>query len=70
MARTPVLPEANQVGPVSALLRRSLFVRRRTALDPLLPHSTGPMKGREAPESGLCQKAWVARKGDIEFALC
>jgi hypothetical protein len=47
-ARTPVLPEATPVGVLSALLRRSLFARQLTALDPLLPFLIGPMNGRDA----------------------
>ena len=31
-----------------------------TALEPLLPFKIGPMNGREARESGLSLKAWVA----------
>jgi hypothetical protein len=38
---------------LSAHLRLSLFVRRPTALDPLLPFKIGPVNGREARESGL-----------------
>ena len=34
MARTPVLPEATPEGALSALLRRSLFARQWSALDP------------------------------------
>jgi hypothetical protein len=42
IARTPVLPEANQLGPISAHLRRS----RSTAIDPKATFKIGPMKGR------------------------
>jgi hypothetical protein len=68
-AQTPVLPKAPSVGVLSAQ-SGNCWLEERLGVDPLLPHRTGPMKGREALESGLCQKAWVARKGDIELALC
>ena len=39
-------------GPQSAHLRRSLFARRPTALDPFLPFKINPVNERQAPESG------------------
>jgi hypothetical protein len=62
MARTPVLPEATNVGAVCALLRPPLLVLRRTALDPLLPSTIGSVNDREARESGLWLKMWVVHK--------
>ena len=43
-ARTPVLPEAVPVGPLSALLRRSIFARRLT-LSTRCCLYIGPIKG-------------------------
>jgi hypothetical protein len=51
------------VGALSALLRRSLFARQWSALDPLLPFKVGPMNGREARQSGLRLKAYIAPRG-------
>jgi hypothetical protein len=46
---------------------------RPTALDPKLPLDIGPMNGREARESSLRLKAWVAPEAHIRgvarFAL-
>jgi hypothetical protein len=36
------------------------IVGRQVGVDPLLPFKIGPMNGREARESGLRLKAWVA----------
>jgi len=57
----PAFPPIPAVGPSAALhLRRSQFARRSTALDPLSTFKIGPANGREARESGLRLKAWVA----------
>ena len=61
MARTPVLPEATDVGALSALLRRLLYAQRCSALDPKLPFEVGPTNSRYALESGLRANASVAR---------
>jgi hypothetical protein len=53
------------VGALSALLRRSLFARQWSALDPLLPFKVGPMNGREARQSGLRLKAYIAPRGVV-----
>jgi hypothetical protein len=45
---TPAFPSATFVGPLSALLRRSLLARRSTALDPELPFEIDPVNEREA----------------------
>jgi hypothetical protein len=51
-AKTPVLPEAVPVGPLSSLLRRSQVAQRATALDPLqtlLTSAVGAIGGDNRP---------------------
>jgi hypothetical protein len=62
---TPAVPERPLGGQDSAQLRRLLFARQPTALDPLRPVKIGSLNGREARESGLWLKAWVAHGADL-----
>ena len=64
----PFLPFGQQ--PLSALLRRSLFGRRLTALDPEPTFKGDPRNGRKARESGLRLKTSVAPGATVPEASC
>src|SRR6516164_3926809 len=49
-ARTPALPNASLVGPLPALLRRSTFAQRPTALDPKHAFRSQTLYERSAPD--------------------
>jgi hypothetical protein len=52
-ARIPVLREATPVTALPALIRRSLFARELTEIDPLLPFKIGPVNGGKREKAGL-----------------
>src|ERR1700733_2166860 len=51
--RIPVLPEATSVTALPALIRRSLFTRELTEIDPLLPFKIGLVNGGKREKAGL-----------------
>jgi hypothetical protein len=63
MARTAVVPEAILLGPLSALLRRSLFAERLAALDSLLSFPISRVRAENTRKRAQALRAGRARNG-------